>query len=224
MAISAPERRMRILRYITEYLAKNKYPPSFRDISETLQIPSTSTVHSDIHTLIRQGYLCMDTRNYRSLHLNEERADALAALGIFLAPESPDVPISELRDDVYDIPVYGNVAAGDPIYADDVVEETIPLPSSFFPSDGSDYFVLKIRGESMIEAGIFDGDHVIIRRQNTAQNGQQVVALIEDSATVKTFYQHADHVELRPENSAMEPIIVRECKILGIVCGLYRLY
>lgn len=205
------ERRQRTLLYIAKYLKENNYPPSYRDIQTALGVGSTSTVSSDIHALIKQGYLEMDKGNYRSIRLT---ADVL--------PEE-EKSAEPYRDDVYDIPVFGDVAAGAPIFADDYIEDTIPLPKSFFRA-GEKYFVLRISGESMIEAGICDGDYVIVKKQDTARNGDQVVALIEDSATVKTYFRRADHIELRPENSSMEPIRVRSCRILGIVCGLYRIY
>lgn len=133
-------------------------------------------------------------------------------------------PVSDWSDQVMALPLYGAVAAGAPIYAEDHVEDALYLPRSFFRQDGSSYFILQVHGESMIEAGIYDGDHVIVKQQDTARDGQQVVALIDDSATVKTFYRHRDYIELRPENAAMAPILVQDCRILGVVTGLYRLY
>lgn len=211
----AEERRKKIFQFIAQYLEENGYPPSYREIGSAVGIPSTSTVSADVHELIKKRILSMDQSSYRSLQI------VRVPEGMESKQEEPPVHI---RDDVYDIPVFGPVAAGAPIYADDHIEDSIPLPSAFFHNDGADYFILEIHGESMIEAGIYDGDHVIIRRQDTARNGQQVVALIEDSATVKTFYQHKDYVELRPENASMDPILVKDCRILGIVSGLYRLY
>lgn len=209
------ERRRKVFQYIADYLDENGYPPSYREIGSAVGIPSTSTVSADVHALIEKKVLSMDRNSYRSLQI----------IRVPDSEESKQLPSSDnIRDDVFDIPVFGRVAAGAPIYADDHVEESIPLPSSFFHNDGADYFILEIHGESMIEAGIYDGDHVIVRKQDYARNGQQVVALIENSATVKTFYQHKDHVELRPENASMDPILVKDCRILGIVSGLYRLY
>ncbi|WP_304263657.1 transcriptional repressor LexA [Kallipyga massiliensis] len=209
------ERRKKVFQYIADYLDENGYPPSYREIGSAVGIPSTSTVSADVHALIKKNVLSMDQSSYRSLQIvrvpDGDKSNRLT-------------PPDNSRDDVFDIPVFGPVAAGAPIYADDHVEESIPLPSSFFHNDGADYFILEIHGESMIEAGIYDGDHVIVRKQDYARNGQQVVALIEDSATVKTYYQHKDHIELRPENASMDPILVKDCRILGIVSGLYRLY
>lgn len=205
------KRRSAMLRYISSYWTENSIAPTVREIQEALSIRSTSTVSKDLHALIDAEQITMTKGSYRSIRPVEDLS----------AAETKEAPY---REDVFDIPVYGAVAAGQPIYADDYTEESIPLPTAFFHQDGGDYFILKIHGESMIEAGIFDGDHVIVRRQQTARNGQQVVALIEDSATVKTFFQRAGYVELRPENAALEPIIVNECRILGVVCGLYRLY
>jgi len=216
------ERQQSVLRYICDYILEKHYSPSFREIKAVCGIASTSTVSKTIHALAEAGYLTMDKGNYRSIQLIESR------LGEYLpqADEHPMLPVDPVRarDDVYDIPMYGRVAAGAPIYADNHIETTVPLPSAFFPNDSCEYFILTISGESMIEAGIFDGDHVLVRKQETARNGEQVVALIDDEATVKTFFRRADHIELRPENASMSPIIVRECRILGVVCGLYRLY
>lgn len=221
-----PERRKQILIYVIKYIEENNYPPSYRDIAAAINIPSTSTVAKEITSLIDDGYLEKDSKNYRSICIvqNKIMEEFPELCSEFSSNSNPAKSASEARNDVFDIPVYGDVAAGLPILATDEIEDTIPLPSSFFPNDNAEYFVLKIKGDSMIEIGIFDGDHVIVRRQNVARNGQQVVALIEDSATVKTFFQRQGYVELRPENSEMEPIVVKECSILGIVVGLYRLF
>lgn len=222
MFTALSERQQRVLRYIAEFILEHRYSPSFRDIQSVCGIPSTSTVSNAVYALVNAGFLTMDKGSYRSIRLNEAR------LGEYMPEYSGsadlDLTAEPSRDDVYDIPIYGRVAAGAPIYADNHIEETIPLPSVFFPNDNNDYFILTISGESMIDAGIFDGDHVLVRRQQTARNGEQVVALIDDEATVKTFFRRADHIELRPENASMAPIIVRDCRILGVVCGLYRIY
>lgn len=213
-------RRQNMLRYIAQYTKEKKYGPSVREIQAALSIGSTSTVSADLHALIDAGFLRMEKGAYRSMQLVESR------LCEYMPQEFERDRRNEnttVREDVLEIPRYGDVAAGLPIYADNYVEDTVPLPSSFFQV-GQDYFILTISGDSMIEAGILDGDHVLIRRQNTARNGDQVVALIEDSATVKTFFQRDGYVELRPENSSMNSILVRECRILGVVSGLYRLY
>ncbi|MDD7593175.1 MAG: transcriptional repressor LexA [Peptoniphilaceae bacterium] len=209
--MDATQRRRDVYRFIRQFFEEQGMAPSYRQICDGVGIASTSTVSKDLHILETHGLIKMTEGNYRSMQL----VDAI---------QQPSAPATATRDDIYDIPVYGAVAAGSPIYADDICETTLPLPASFFPNDGGDYFLLEIHGESMIDAGIFDGDHVIVRRQETARNGQQVVALIEDEATVKTFYRHPDHIELRPENPNYRPIRVRDCRILGVVCGLYRIY
>lgn len=214
--MDAKERCRKIYRFIRQFMEENHMAPSYRQICDGVGISSTSTVSKDVHQLEADGLLKMTEGTYRSIHLTTPSSTSAPA-------DDASFPMTT-RDDVYDIPVYGSVAAGAPIYADDVIEDTLPLPASFFPNDGADYFLLEIHGESMIDAGIFNGDHVIVRCQNTARNGQQVVALIEDEATVKTFYRHDDHVELRPENPNYTPIRIRDCRILGVVCGLYRLY
>ena len=132
---------------------------------------------------------------------------------------NPNSNVQE-REDVIDIPVIGRVAAGTPILAEQNIEDTFPIPARFAAS-GTNY-MLRVRGESMIEAGILDGDYILVKKQNTANNGEIVVALIDDEATVKTFYKEKDHIRLQPENSTMDPIIVPDCKILGKVAGVFR--
>ena len=223
------KRQERIFFYIKKYIEENHYAPSYRDICRALDIPSTSTVHADVHQLILDGYLSMDKGNYRSLKVifppeREEDPSFAEAKKPMQRGQAAGQNRIDRSEEIFDIPIYGDVAAGEPIYADDYVEDRVFLPSSFFPSGNDRYFILKVHGESMIEAGILDGDKLICKKPDTAQNSEQVVALIEDSATVKTFFQRKGYVELRPENSSMEPIIVKECQILGIVLGLYRLY
>lgn len=211
-------RLQKTLLYIADFYRKNNYAPSFRNIQNAVGVGSVSTVSSDVHILIEKEYLLMEPGRKRSLRLNEERSAEYLTLS---SPETGRA--SDSRDDILDIPVFGDVAAGLPIYADEHMEQTIPLPAEFFRI-GSQYFVLHVSGESMIEAGIFDGDYVIIKRQDYAHNGDQVVALLGEDATVKTYYERDGYVELHPENSSMEPIRVRHCTILGIVAGLYRIY
>lgn len=237
------ERRQRVLLFIAQYSKEKSLSPSYREIQKALAIASISTVYSDVHHLIEKGFLAMERGNYRSLQVVDDfvheymppnqdggaaaggNAASSKAKGSSPAKDNQKVEyLSQIRNNVYDIPLYGNVAAGAPIFADDYVEDSIPLPADFFHNDQEEYFLLTISGDSMIEAGIYDGDNIIVRKQNTAKNGDQVVALIEDSATVKTFFKRPGYIELRPENRDMEPIIVTECDILGIVCGLYRLY
>lgn len=218
-------RQERIFAYIKKYIQENHYAPSYREIGRELSIPSTSTVHSEIHQLISQGFLSMDQGNYRSLKVTSFQKDgSQISLLEKSRPQGRPENTDFHREEIFDIPVYGNVAAGQPIYADDYIEDRIPLPSSFFSKGNDQYFILTVHGESMIEAGIFDGDKLICKKADYADNGDQVVALVDDSATVKTFFQRVGYVELRPENASMEPILVKECRILGIVTGLYRLY
>lgn len=218
------DRQEKIFHYIEKYIKKNRYAPSYREIGRDLDIPSTSTVYADIHKLIDRGYLSMDKGSYRSLKVIASREDQPEKEESSREKKDSSKEAAQSRDDILDIPVYGDVAAGLPIYADDYIEETLPLPASFFPRGSDQYFILTVQGESMIEAGIFDGDKLICKKADIASNGQKVVALVEDSATVKTFYQRDGYVELHPENSSMKPILLKECKILGIVIGLYRLY
>lgn len=228
------QRQIAIVEYIARHLREKGFPPAYDDICNALVIRSKSTVSNEIHKLIKLDYLTMDPKAYRSLGLSDTYLKALAAenndeeIEGSTVGQSEDLsidyaPHDDEREDVMDIPIYGRVAAGSPIFAEDHIENTIPLPSAFLRT-GNDYFILTVSGESMIEAGIFDGDQLIVKRQQTARNGEQVVALIEDEATVKTFFQRSGYVELRPENSSMEPIIVNDCTILGVVSGLYRIY
>lgn len=236
------QRQIAIVKFIGEHIRDKGFPPTYDEICDALAIRSKSTASSEIHKLIGLGALTMDKKAYRSLGLTVEMQELLyetndsyevgdedAAMKSDAYKRSDSLTqqtkatVYSAREDVLDIPIYGRVAAGSPIFAEDHVEDTIPLPNAFLRT-GNEYFVLTVSGESMIEAGIFDGDQLIVKRQSTARNGEQVVALIDEEATVKTFFQRSGYVELRPENSSMDPIIVNDCTILGVVSGLYRIY
>ena len=213
------EREQKILSYMKEEIRTKGYPPTVREICAALGIKSTSTAHKDIESLVKQGYLVKDPSKPRALMVVDPvsgRQDNGAG---------QENGISQLRDDVIDIHVVGRVAAGTPILAEQNIEDTFPLPARY-ASSGTN-FMLRVHGESMIEAGIMDGDLILVQQSETASNGEIVVAMIdgfESEATVKTFYKENGHIRLQPENSSMSPIIVKDVKILGKVRGVFRYF
>ena len=190
-----------ILEYIEKEILAKGYPPAVREICEAVHLRSTSSVHAHLETLEKNGYIRRDPTKPRAIEIMDDE-------------------FNMTRRDMVNVPIIGTVTAGTPILATENIEGYFPVLSDSLPS--GEVFMLHVKGESMINAGILDGDDVIIRRQNTAHNGQIVCALIDDSATIKTFYKEADHIRLQPENDTMDPIIVSECQILGIVVALYR--
>lgn len=199
-------KQVKIISFIKSFIQSNGYPPSVREIASSLDIPSTSTVHYNINILEEKGYLRKDPSKNRALEIIEDLEEA---------------EYSEFqKKKTVDIPVLGKVAAGMPIFASEYIEDTFPVKADL--ARHGNLFMLKVTGESMIEAGILDGDTILVLEQSTANNGDIVVALLEDSATVKRFYKKDDHVILKPENSTMEPIIAHDLTILGKVIGLYR--
>ena len=213
------EREQKILSYMKEEIRTKGYPPTVREICAALGIKSTSTAHKDIESLVKQGYLVKDPSKPRALMVVDPvsgRQDNGAG---------QENGISQLRDDVIDIPVVGRVAAGTPILAEQNIEDTFPLPARY-ASSGTN-FMLRVHGESMIEAGIMDGDLILVQQSETASNGEIVVAMIdgfESEATVKTFYKENGHIRLQPENSSMSPIIVKDVRSLGKVKGVFRYF
>ncbi|SES90454.1 transcriptional repressor LexA [[Clostridium] polysaccharolyticum] len=190
-----------ILDYIKSEILQRGYPPAVREICEAVNLKSTSSVHSHLETLEKNGYIRRDPTKPRAI-------------------EIVDDSFNLARHEIVNVPIVGTVTAGQPILAIENIEGYFPLLSEDIPK--SDTFMLKVKGESMINAGIFDGDLILVEKQVTAENGEIVVALIEDSATVKTFYKEEDHFRLQPENDSMDPIIVDHVEILGKVRGLYR--
>ncbi len=198
-------KQQEILEYIKDQLLAKGYPPSVREICEAVHLKSTSSVHSHLETLEKNGYIRKDPTKPRAIEIIDDE---------FGLP----------RREVANIPIVGTVTAGEPILAVENITGYYPLPLDMMREvPNNDMFMLKVRGESMIEAGILSGDHVIVRQQSTARNGDIVCALIEDSATIKTFYKEGDHYRLQPENSSMDPIITNKCDILGRVIGLIRM-
>ena len=216
------ERERRMLDFMKKTAAEKGYPPTVREICEVLGVKSTSTVHKDLASLEKKGFIRKDPAKPRAIEivgLNDSPAQGAAA-----GPASP--PVVEERTDVIDIPLSGQVAAGTPILAEENMIDSFPIPARYV-NGGADHFMLTVKGESMIEAGIFDGDYILVQQANTAHNGDMVVAMIdgfESEATVKTFYNEGDHIRLQPENSSMSPILVRDVKILGKVKGVFRYF
>jgi len=211
-----------ILRFIYDYSREKSYPPTVRDIGTAVGLSSTSTVHAQLMNLEKKGMIEKDSAKTRAIKLTDAGYAKLVADG--LVPEERasmgGVPANEGISEYLEVPILGRVAAGNPILAIEEVTDMLPLPMTF--AKNKDLFVLTVSGESMIEAAILDGDYVIVQKQETARNGDIVVALVEDSATVKTFYKEDRHFRLQPENSTMEPIIVNEVLILGKVVGVFR--
>ena len=208
------KREQQILNYMKQEIKTKGYPPTVREICAAVGIKSTSTAHKDIESLVRQGYLVKDPSKPRALLVK----DPFGMETVQSASNLVEIP----RNDVIDVPIVGRVAAGTPILAEQNIEDSFPIPSRY-ASTGTNY-MLRVRGESMIEAGIMDGDIVIVEKTATAENGDIVVALIDDEATVKTFYKEDGHFRLQPENKTMLPIIVTSLMILGRVVTSIRFY
>lgn len=196
------DKQKEILEYIKETILKKGYPPAVREICEAVKLKSTSSVHSHLEQLEKNGYIRRDPTKPRTIEIIDDTFNLA-------------------RREVVNVPLIGTVAAGAPILAQENIENYFPIPVEMLPN--KDTFMLNIKGDSMIEAGIFSGDRVIVEQTNVAQNGDIVVALLDDSATVKRFFKEKGHFRLQPENSSMEPIIVDEVQILGKVIGLFRL-
>lgn len=211
-------REQKILSFMKEEVKKKGYPPTVREICTALNIKSTSTVHKDIESLVEQGFLIKDPSKPRALMVVDQHpAESNSTIDI-------NGGSSYVREDIVDIPVVGRVAAGTPILAEQNIEETFPVPARYAKGNN---FMLKVRGESMINVGIMDGDLILVEQQETARNGEIVVAMIdgfESEATVKTFYKESDHIRLQPENDTMSPIIVQDVKVLGKVRGVFRYF
>ena len=199
--ISAKQKE--ILEYIKSQILAKGYPPAVREICEAVHLKSTSSVHSHLESLEKNGYIRRDPTKPRAIEIVDD------TFGL-------------TRREMVNIPMVGTVAAGEPLLAVENVNDYFPVPSHMLPTNAQ-LFMLTVRGESMINVGIFNGDQLIVQQQETAHNGDIVVALVDDSATVKTFYKENGHIRLQPENDTMDPIIVDNCIILGKVIGLMRM-
>lgn len=194
-------RQEEIYEFLKSYTQEKGYPPSVREIGEAVSLKSTSTVHGHLKRLEKKGLIKRDPAKPRAL----------------------EIPELQPKNEMISIPVVGKITAGLPILATENIEDTFRLPINFVKHD-NELFMLKVQGESMINAGINDKDYAIIEKAESAENGEIVVALIDDSATIKTFYKEKDYIRLQPENDVMDPIIVPDCKILGKLVGIFRSY
>jgi len=192
-----------ILEFMKKEILSKGYPPAVREICEAVNLKSTSSVHSHLETLEKNGYIRRDPAKPRAIEIVDDNFNLT-------------------RREIVNVPIVGTVTAGQPILAVENIESYFPIPMDYMPNQET--FMLKVKGESMINAGIFDGDTILVQKQAHAKNGDFVVALIEDSVTVKTFYKEKDYYRLQPENDYMEPIIVPEVDILGKVIGLFRMF
>ncbi|MDR3225766.1 MAG: transcriptional repressor LexA [Clostridiales Family XIII bacterium] len=203
-------RERQILEFMKKQIARKGYPPTVREINAALGIKSTSTTHKDIERLEHKGYIRKDPSKPRAIMITDSEGPGTAG------------GVSIERHDVIDIPLVGRIAAGEPITTEQNIEEFVPVPASYVKGEN---FMLRVQGDSMIEAGIFDGDLILVQQQQTADNGDIVVAMIdgfESEATVKTFYKEEGHIRLQPQNSTMSPIIVNDVSVLGKVKGVFR--
>ena len=201
MPAKISRKQQEILDYLKEEILSKGYPPTVREICEKVGLRSTSSVHSHLNTLERNGYIRRDPTKPRAIEICDDS-------------------FQMVRTEMASLPIVGNVAAGQPILAQENIENYFPVPAEIVPS--GDSFALRVRGDSMINVGIFNGDLLFVNSCNTAKNGEIVVALVEDEATVKTFYKENGYIRLQPENDTMDPIIVDHCVILGKVFGVFR--
>lgn len=197
------KKQLEILEYIKSQILERGFPPAVREICEAVNLKSTSSVHSHLETLEKNGYIRRDPTKPRAIEILDDSFNLT-------------------RREMVNVPIVGQVAAGEPILAQENIENYFPIPTEFMPNNQT--FLLKVKGESMINAGILDGDMVLVEQAFTASNGDMVVALIEDGATVKTFYKEEGIFRLQPENDSMDPIIVSEVTILGKVIGVFRFF
>ena len=196
------KKQTEILEYIKSQILNKGYPPSVRDICTAVNLKSTSSVHAHLETLEKNGYIRRDPTKPRAIEIIDDNFNLT-------------------RREVVNVPLIGQVAAGQPLLAVENITSYFPIPAEFIPKE--EVFMLNVKGESMVNAGIYDGDQIIVKQQSTASNGEIVVALVDDSATVKRFYKENGHIRLQPENDFMEPIIVASCEIIGKVIGLIRI-
>ena len=197
------DKQREILEYMKQEILNKGYPPTVRELCDAVHLKSTSSVHSHLETLEKNGYIRRDPTKPRAIEIIDDTFNLT-------------------RRETVNVPMLGQVAAGQPILAVENIDNYFPIPAEMLPN--AETFMLKVKGESMINAGILDGDHILVEEKHTARNGDMVVALVDDSATVKTFYKEDGHIRLQPENDTMEPIIVPDCQILGEVIGVFRFF
>lgn len=197
------KKQQEILDYIKSEIINRGYPPAVREICDAVNLRSTSSVHAHLESLEKNGYIRRDPTKPRAIEIMDDNFNLT-------------------RRELVNVPIVGSVAAGQPLLAVESIESYFPIPSEYMPNEET--FMLIVKGDSMINIGIYNGDKVLVQKQSTANNGDVVVALVEDSATVKTFYKEEGHYRLQPENDFMDPIIVNNVEILGKVIGLFRMY
>lgn len=197
------DKQREILEYIKAEILNKGYPPAVREICEAVKLKSTSSVHAHLEILEKNGYIRRDPTKPRAIEIVDENFNLT-------------------RREMVNVPIVGRVAAGEPILAVENIENYFPIPAEFMPNEQT--FILQVQGESMVNAGILDGDYILVEQQTTANDGDMVVALVDDSATVKTFYKENGYYRLQPENDFMEPIIVSDVMIMGKVIGTFRFF
>lgn len=197
------DKQREILEYMKQEILNKGYPPTVRELCDAVHLKSTSSIHSHLETLEKNGYIRRDPSKPRAIEIVDDNFNLT-------------------RREVVNVPIVGSIAAGQPLLAIQNIDNYFPIPAEYMPNQNT--FMLKVKGESMINAGIFDGDVILVKQQSTAKNGEMVAALVEDSATVKTFYNEDGHIRLQPENDNMDPIIVPDCQILGVVFGVFRFF
>ena len=195
------KKQSEILEYIKEYTLKKNFPPSIREICQAVDLRSTSSVHAHLETLEKKGFIRRDNAKSRTIEIVDDE-------------------FNPVKRELTNVPMIGNVAAGAPILAEQNITDYFPIPVEYLPN--AETFMLKVKGDSMINVGIFDGDQLLVERRSNARNGEIVVAMVEDGATVKRFFKEDGHIRLQPENDTMDPIIVPDTTILGKVIGLFR--
>lgn len=196
------KKQTEILEYIKSQILNKGYPPSVRDICTAVNLKSTSSVHAHLETLEKNGYIRRDPTKPRAIEIIDDNFNLT-------------------RREVVNVPLIGQVAAGQPLLAVENITGYFPIPAEFVPKE--EVFMLKVKGDSMVNIGMYNDDQIIVKKQSTAANGEIVVALVDDSATVKRFYKEDGHIRLQPENDFMDPIIVDSCEIVGKVIGLIRI-
>lgn len=197
------EKQREILEYIKQEILNKGYPPTVRELCDAVHLKSTSSIHSHLESLEKNGYIRRDPSKPRAIEIVDDNFNLT-------------------RREVVNVPIVGSIAAGQPLLAIQNIDNYFPIPAEYMPNQET--FMLRVKGDSMINVGIFSGDVILVKQQSTASNGDIVAAMVDDSATVKTFYKENDHIRLQPENDTMEPIIVPDCQILGVVFGVFRFF
>jgi repressor LexA len=197
------DKQNEILEYLKSEILSKGYPPSVREICDAVKLKSTSSVHAHLESLEKYGYIKRDATKPRAIEIIDDTFNLT-------------------RRELVNVPIIGRVAAGEPLLAVENIENYFPIPAEYMPKN--DTFMLIVKGDSMINVGIHDGDMIVVEKRSDVKNGDIVVALIDDSATVKTFYKENNHIRLQPENDYMDPIIVENCEILGKLSSLFRSY